>query len=76
MKEQAFPAAELPVPFNGNTYLGCTQYDIQIPKELVEQKGSFYRQLIQEQPMKSVEADNEKEEKTIKAINSRAATSI
>ena len=26
-----------PVPFNGNTYLGCTQYDIDPPKELVDQ---------------------------------------
>ena len=66
------------ISFNKNTYLGCTQRDVSIPKDLVEQKNKFYNEVMKlTQPKQSPTAEgnlaqskatpSQKKEKKIRA---------
>jgi len=37
-----------PVNFNGNTYLGCTQHNVEVPQDVIEDKTSFYNHITRQ----------------------------
>ena len=48
--EAAGMKLEDPVPFSGNTYLGCTQRDVPNDWKIIEEKQALYQDIMNRQP--------------------------
>ena len=52
-----------PVPFNGNTYLGCLQNDVEIPEEVIHEKTIMFRDILHQTKKQTETSSMDKDDK-------------